>query len=312
MHMVNSLVKDCKDIVCLYSGKIFNFDNVNYKVIWPDKERAVSRREREKCIQRIDIIRDLFKEDKQINEIIFNFKENMQAWFKQLENDNNEEKETKIKDILEKQSYIIDKLNGKRKEFNSIILEQNSKKALYYLSKDLSKKMNENSIVFHNNIPDEDLYLMSNLQKAMIDDEQDKISNIVCVIGLKQLSNIKFPILMMGDITTKIIDGYLKDRFYNINYEYIKVPHHGTKTHYSENIPGGYNFLISTGKFGKYNGICDRYQRHQMIEGNRICTSGCNCEGKRSGNCCNNGQCNTGSQSKYVLRYNDIFQQPMF
>ena len=49
-----------------------------------------------------------------------------------------------------------------------------------------------------------------------------------------------------------------------------------------------------------------------MIEGNRICTSGCNCEGKRSGNCCNNGQCNTGSQSKYVLRYNDIFQQPMF
>ena len=314
MHMVNSLVKHSKDIVCLYSDKIFSFDNVNYKVIWPDKEREVSRRARENCIHRIDVIKDLFKTDEEINGIVFKFKENMKRWFEQLENNdnNNEEKEAKIRDILEKQSKVIEKLNEKRRKFDSKKLTQNQKKSLYYLSKDLSKTMNENSIVFHNEISDNNLAHMNILQEAILEKNEKIIQSEKFSIYFEEDNNFKYPILMMGDITTKIIDRYLKYRFYNINYEYVKVPHHGTKTHYSENIPKCYNFLISTGKFGNYNGICDRYQLHKMVGGRRICTSGYinttnnNCEVKKSGKCCSNGQCNTGSMSKHILRYNNI------
>jgi len=95
-------------------------------------------------------------------------------------------------------------------------------------------------------------------------------------------------ILMSGDVTRKIIQSYLRKRFNDIYY-IIKVPHHGTNSHFSVQLPMACNLLISTGKRKGYGKIAYKYLNNPCTLGKRYCTSG-------------NSWCNILDSSKHCIR----------
>lgn len=92
----------------------------------------------------------------------------------------------------------------------------------------------------------------------------------------------KNQLLMMGDVTSDVIDKHLfkGKREYikegDVVFNYLKAPHHGTGTHYTINIPATKNVLVSTGKFDGYpkSKISDEYYEHRLSESRKICASG--------------------------------------
>lgn len=102
-------------------------------------------------------------------------------------------------------------------------------------------------------------------------------------------------ILMTGDITTNIIDNVLVNRFNN-HYNYLKVPHHGTHGHYSQNLPFACNFLISNGYHARYNSISSCYINHGCPTAFRWCTARRkHCKIFSNGNTCLNNSCQNNS-----------------
>lgn len=311
MHMVVKLVKNTKGIVCLHTGKNINFDDTNYEVIWPDK-REESFKKIDKHRKNISILNNIVSNDMQLSDIISRFSKNIVKWFEVLEgtNDNNY-REKEILNVLTEQDAILQLLKDKRTIYSKRKLDKKQVAALREISKQLSCTMNENSIVFHNKLSCNDLNDINRLQEA--EDDEEEIKGITIMRYLHEGKNtLRYPILMMGDVTIKVIDTYLINRFHKCKYEYLKVPHHGTSTHYSSNIPSSYNLLISTGKFRRYKKIYLNYKEHIINLGERICTSGYPnitknaCEIRESGDVCMNARCNVVGALKHILPYNYV------
>lgn len=91
------------------------------------------------------------------------------------------------------------------------------------------------------------------------------------------LEQHKASILMTGDVTKAVTEKYLSNRFYP-SYRLLKVPHHGTKTFFSDKLPPANELLISTSKYGGYNPISQKYSSgcyanvlHNCTDGGRSC-----------------------------------------
>jgi hypothetical protein len=106
------------------------------------------------------------------------------------------------------------------------------------------------------------------------------------------LQNEEKGLLMSADVEKSIIDNYLVGRFYNKNYEIIKVPHHGTANHHSVNLPEANTFLISSGKRTRFGKVGLAYKKHRDANGERKCTA-CDtwCEIIDTGKRCINPSC---------------------
>ena len=71
--------------------------------------------------------------------------------------------------------------------------------------------------------------------------------------------------LFLGDATEKVVD-HLATSFKN-HYTFVKIPHHGTKHHFSSNIPAGCFNLISNGGYSNR-----KVSASYMNRGTIICT----------------------------------------
>jgi hypothetical protein len=81
-----------------------------------------------------------------------------------------------------------------------------------------------------------------------------KSSNNACSIVFKKDNDVLF----LGDVESRIIKKLSLDGILQPCYRIIKIPHHGTKSHYTPHIPCAQNYLIPFGKHRNYS-ICEQY-----------------------------------------------------
>lgn len=164
------------------------------------------------------------------------------------------------------------------------------------------------------------LYALNNIRKRITWEEKErekyknelknifKRDNNACSIVFRDcykncpINNIqrtkKYDILMTGDITVDIIENRLHDKYLkNTQYKYIKCPHHGTKSHYTNAIPVGDNLIISNGSGCRtYQCISLSYSNHGNVLSRKYCTNS-RCESYHSHQFCrdfdSNSSCST-------------------
>lgn len=99
-------------------------------------------------------------------------------------------------------------------------------------------------------------------------------------------------ILMMGDIEKRIIAGEIQPYFIDDLYNIVKVPHHGTHSHYCSSIPNSEVYLIPTGAHGNHGKISESYRTHKGCAGKRICSCGIRqCDIRANNHQCIHGKC---------------------
>ena len=84
-----------------------------------------------------------------------------------------------------------------------------------------------------------------------------------------------YDILMTGDITPAIIQNHLSPNYFeNTTYQYLKCPHHGTKTYYTSKLPPGDNLILSNGSgCESYHKISSFYFYHGGRISRKYCTN---------------------------------------
>ncbi|MFA5031675.1 MAG: hypothetical protein WC614_01520 [bacterium] len=235
---IEMVTKLANNIEYLSTGKKIKFGNLEFDVIWPDKKYDFTQFKFKDFLDKIDSILilkggQLFNEFNALKKKIL---KNMKEWY-----------------------VLTEHPESDMKNFNTIIRTQNSliglEDASYYSLEGFRRRNNinlstENTIKKF--IPSyTSLFSKSNNSTSIVFHDKNR------------------KILMTGDVERSIINKLnLQD-----SYQFLKVPHHGTSSHYTDSLPAALHFLISTGK-GRVGKIGVQYMTHSCPLGKRYCTSG--------------------------------------
>lgn len=128
-----------------------------------------------------------------------------------------------------------------------------------------------------------------------IDEDEIHISLNEAVNGTSIVFHDK-KILMLGDVLSSIIEILSLKEYYDV----VKIPHHGTASHYSSLLTKKCDTaFISTKKRDNYGNISESYVNHFLNCSLIVCTNGDeNCEYKKNNNRC--GVCRCESCTVYL------------
>ena len=258
-----SIITKGHNIECMYKGKKFNIGTRTFDVLWPQKLKDYS----DLIIDYLIIIEEELNDIEDFEKIKEKIIVNMTKWYSIIERAEQENKHDLyvLEEIEWVQRQLIDELENirtdekvkeklERLKYEDEEYTQWFKRVKVGATKIFANSQNETSIVFQDNDIHEN-----------------------CV-------------LMTGDITVDIIKYLDKNKQLYDTYYCIKVPHHGTYTHYCPELPNGENYLISTGE--KNNRIANQYRTHINSLTNRYCTKGRNhCESIEKYQTCFNPSC---------------------
>lgn len=280
IEMVTELAKNYK-IKCLSSGDIFRVSNKYFKVLWPDKEFTFDEKLKgylkvldENLSKYLRELREINLENIGLEELKENIINNISEWYSIFnEEDTSDNNGERIKEIISTHKAYLEELNSYRGrlDFDAIITNA----FRYHGTKLFSEGNNATSIVFHN----------ISLEEAMTEElafpgviiSNDDVAATKELALSKEVNSPKDEtstteefILMMGDVTRKVMDNYLKYRLKE-KYAMIKTPHHGTKSHFTDKLPKSKKLLISTGMRPGYGKISIEYSK---LKAQVKCTSG--------------------------------------
>lgn len=261
---------DYANIFCLSTGDQFDVGNKNYEVIWPDREFEFE----EVLKYYLEKLNEIYSNHDEFMIIKDKIIENMKKWFTytSISYDDKDSKRQRIEELIKSQKESMKRLDelkridGSLKDNVPIINDFR-----YFGTKIFARDANSTSIVFH-------------------DCERKAVMDELAVTLEADINNKD--ILMTGDISKRIINKYLKNRFKS-NYYILKAPHHGTESSFSKHLLRSDKILISTGYTTKNcRKIYIEYEARKNTDGKRVCSSGNNfCEVIDKGRACMSSSC---------------------
>lgn len=227
-------------IVFLYKGENFAIAGENYSVIWPDKKSDYfSKSKIFENLKNILIDIGIYKEDD--GKLDDSYYYRIKGLDEQIASIYRVQSAGQMVGTVETIIAFYDELNEIIDELKSLIGDD-KKKQLKEWCKAFINMQNDMSIVFHN-----------------------------------QVNDIAKNILFTGDISRGVYDRYVSKEVYG-EYRVVKVPHHGTRSSFSLNIPKTNTMIISNGKAkmeskrGKiYEGYGLKYTNTEIICTNPRC-----------------------------------------
>jgi hypothetical protein len=263
---------DYANIFCLSTGNKFNIGSKKHEVIWPDREFEFE-----------DVLNDYLK---RLNEIYSEHEEfivvknkiieNMKKWYSYISPDyeNRDSKIQGIEELVKSQQEALSKLDDlKRNDTSLKRFDDITNDFRYFGTRIFARDANSTSIVFHNFVPNKSA------------EHAEAAVTVETKIEDKD-------ILMTGDVSKRITNKYLKDRFRR-RYYILKSPHHGTKSSFSKHLLRSDKIFISTGyTIRNCREIYIKYEAIKNTDGKRVCSSGnLFCEVLAQGRICKNSSC---------------------
>jgi beta-lactamase superfamily II metal-dependent hydrolase len=266
LNQIECLLKIVKNenIISLYEGLHFNLGSNRFQVLWPPRNAQIEQVIDESTKVFINKLNEETAEFESFTNIKSEIMENMYQWYTLINSDegiNKTDNNGEFVNIKQKQTELLKELDK---------LKENKKQNNMLLNKSTQSQLSDS------------------FAKIFLND-----NNALSIVFDK-----KRDLLMTGDITKKIIDEGLIN--FNQCYGLVKAPHHGTNSHYSNALPKGCDFLISTGQHSKYGKISIKYYQHLCFS--TSCTSGTQqCDILNNNQQCRNARCSNPHFIEYIV-----------
>lgn len=173
-------------------------------------------------------------------------------------------------------------------KFQSIVLETFNRSKSSINEEMINSKINSLETDFLSLLNDEGIFSIINKNSIIDEYSLNKLGNNISIVFQNSSFTQKENILFTGDIENKflevIVNNYDKKCDVYPEYQYIKIPHHGTKgsrgEYYFDFKPyNPQNYLISNGRVEGVNGnweVCNEYSRDVNSNGIRVICSNSN------------------------------------
>ncbi|MDU6521381.1 hypothetical protein [Clostridium sp.] len=274
-EMLKSIIVIDGELHIVQRGDIFTFANIKYVTLWPNiSEIKFMKDFTEDDLKKfLNIIGEDLDEPVNLSDEINKISSLLSnTYFSMSISDHKME----VKGNIEELEKRIEKLSKSAEELNGKLIYKTKKDKLDKWIKKLGSNLNKISIVFQNEI--------------------DKLDNNILMTGDIDFCRLNWI------IENKLNRDIQIHKYFNI----IKAPHHGTKTHFIDNLPTSKNIIISNGrarnsKRGKVSSSYNVYRKKGALI---RCTNSIKerCEFLDSGSKCR-GICNKHYHRNEILIY---------